>query len=67
MDTNTQPKKPTPEQYGWHDGSIEEPQGWEIEGGEEAYYEALKRYEFMIENDLCEEDMINDNKIPNEI
>lgn len=39
--------KPTKEQYGWveQSGFDEEPSGWVIEGGEEAYEEALKQYE----------------------
>lgn len=68
MDTNTQPKKPTPEQYGYcSDNTPEGESGWMLEGGEEAFDEAMKRYNFMIENDLCEEDMVNDIKYPTEI
>lgn len=43
----TENEKPTPEKYGWHNRtSFDEPEGgWQIEGGEEAYYEALKEWE----------------------
>jgi len=39
--------KPTPEKYGWHEqsGFDDEPSGWIYEGGEEAYYKALKEWE----------------------
>jgi hypothetical protein len=37
--------KPKKEKYGWQDGGIYEDTGWIIEGGEEAYYEALKKWE----------------------
>jgi len=39
-------KKPTMEKYGWQNStSFEEESGWMYEGGEDAYYEALKIYE----------------------
>ena len=40
-------EKPTMEKYGWHtqSGFDDEPSGWMYEGGEEAYYEALKKWE----------------------
>lgn len=38
-------KKPTKEQYGWHAGFDDEPSGWMFEGGEEAYYDALKQWD----------------------
>lgn len=39
-------EKPTPEKYGWHNqqGFDDDPSGWMFEGGEEAYYEALKEW-----------------------
>ena len=39
-------EKPLPAKYGWHEqiGFDDEPSGWTIEGGEEAYYEALAKY-----------------------
>jgi hypothetical protein len=39
-------EKPTMQIYGWHEqcGFDDEPSGWMIEGGEEAYYEALKKW-----------------------
>lgn len=39
--------KPDMEKYGWHNqnGFYDESSGWMIEGGEEAYYEALKKWE----------------------
>ena len=39
-------EKPTMEKYGWHTkcGFDDEPSGWMHEGGEEAYYEALKKW-----------------------
>jgi hypothetical protein len=43
-------EKPKKENYGWQDGGIEEDTGWLIEGGEEAYYEALKEYELITNN-----------------
>jgi len=60
MDTNKENKKqcaiqnvitsteaPKMEKYGWHRqcGFDDEPTGWLIEGGEEAYYEALTKWE----------------------
>ena len=41
-------EKPNKEKYGWHnqDGFDDEPTGWLIEGGEEAYFEALKRWQY---------------------
>lgn len=40
-------KKPSKEAYGWEDSSgfDQEPGGWLIEGGEEAYEEVLKLWE----------------------
>lgn len=39
-------KKPTPEMYGYQNSnSFDEESGWMFEGGEEAYYEALKKWE----------------------
>jgi hypothetical protein len=40
-------EKPTMEKYGWHtqNGFDDEPSGWMFEGGEDAYYEALKQWE----------------------
>jgi hypothetical protein len=40
-------KKPTMEKYGYHSrsGFDDLPSGWMFEGGEEAYYEALKKWE----------------------
>jgi hypothetical protein len=39
--------KPTKEKYGWHEkvGFDEEASGWMYEGGEEAYYEAMAKWE----------------------
>lgn len=39
--------KPNPEKYGWHEqqGFDDEPSGWMLEGGEDAYYKALKEWE----------------------
>jgi hypothetical protein len=39
--------KPNPEKYGWHEqqGFEDEPSGWMLEGGEDAYYKALKEWE----------------------
>lgn len=62
--------KPDPRKYGYipstsfDDGGET---GWCVEGGEEAYYEALKRYESMEANGLCEQDMINDITLPQEL
>lgn len=38
-------EKPTPYQFGYQDGGYDEESGWMIEGGEEAYDEALKEWE----------------------
>ena len=61
-------EKPNKEKYGWYTqcGFDDEPTGWLIEGGEEAYEEAMKRWQFMQDNGLGEEDMINDITLPNE-
>jgi len=39
-------EEPTPEQFGWHNqnGFDDEPIGWMFEGGEDAYYEAVKKW-----------------------
>lgn len=52
------PQKPQPEQFGWHNNSgfDDEPSGWMYEGGEEAYLEALKKYQ-----DLESTNIILDN------
>ena len=65
----TIPIKPTPEQFGYHSKNTfdGDRSGWQFEGGEEAYNEELERYEFMIKNGLCEEDMIKDTQLPDEI
>jgi hypothetical protein len=61
--------KPTKEQFGWIEstGFDSEPSGFAFEGGEEAYYEALRIWNFMEENGLGEEDMINDITYPHEL
>ena len=43
---DTKPKK---EDYGWHtqSGFDNEPSGWTIEGGEEAYAEALEKWQLV--------------------
>ena len=39
-------EKPTMEKYGWQNStSFDEESGWMYEGGEDAYYEALKQWE----------------------
>lgn len=40
-------EKPKKEHYGWHEneGPHDEPSGWLLEGGEEAYLEALNEWE----------------------
>lgn len=42
-------EKPNKEKYGWHnqDSFDDLPSGWMLEGGEEAYFEALKEWQFM--------------------
>ena len=47
LNKNKNMEKPDKKLYGWHDqeGFDDEPSGWMIEGGEEAYYEALKKWE----------------------
>lgn len=41
------PEKPKQEKYGWHnqDSFDDLPSGWQIEGGEEAFYEAIQEWE----------------------
>lgn len=41
--------KPKKEDYGWHtqSGFDNEPSGWQIEGGEEAYAEALEKWQLV--------------------
>jgi hypothetical protein len=43
------PNDPIQEKYGWINGGLEEQSGWSIEGGEEAYFEALRTYPLAIE------------------
>ena len=45
-DVSNSTAKPTPEEYGWHNQQNfdDEPSGWVFEGGEEAYYKALKEW-----------------------
>ena len=38
-------EKPSPEKYGWEEPIFGEPGGWVLEGGEEAYYKALREWE----------------------
>jgi hypothetical protein len=38
-------KYPKKEDYGYQDGGLYEDTGWLIEGGEEAYEQAVKEYE----------------------
>lgn len=46
-------KKPIPEDYGYYNAtSFEEESGWMIEGGEEAYYEALSEWEKQNEKEI---------------
>ena len=40
-------KKPKKEDYGWQEGGIWDETGWLLEGGEDAYLEALSRWEAM--------------------
>lgn len=62
-------KKPDKEMYGWNDCHTfdGELSGWMFEGGEDAYYIALKKWQFMQDNGLGEEDMINDITYPHEL
>ena len=55
-------EKPKKQNFGWIDsvGFDSEPSGFVFEGGEEAYEEAMKRWQFMEDNGLGEEDMVND-------
>jgi hypothetical protein len=48
VSNSTELEKPTMEKYGWNNStSFEEESGWMYEGGEDAYYEALKKWEAM--------------------
>ena len=38
-------QKPKPQDYGYQDGGIYEESGWMLEGGEEAYLEALAKWQ----------------------
>jgi len=43
---NKEGEKPNMEKYGWQSSnSFEEESGWMFEGGEDAYYKALKKWE----------------------
>jgi hypothetical protein len=60
--------KPTPEQFGWEDqqGPFDEPSGWKIEGGEEAYEEALRAWEEQMELiKITEQNYLEGQKIRN--
>jgi len=61
-------EKPTKEKFGFieNSGFDSEPSGFVYEGGEEAYEAAMKRWKFMQDNGLGEEDMINNVTYPNE-
>lgn len=45
-------KEPNKEKYGWHTQSSfdDEPTGWLLEGGEEAYEDAMELYRSYIKN-----------------
>jgi hypothetical protein len=62
-------EKPTMEKYGWHtqSGFDDEPSGWMYEGGEEAYYEALKKWEEQQQYFIQMEEKTNLDKIPSDI
>jgi hypothetical protein len=47
MNSKIKKEKPEMEKYGFHSqsGFDDLPSGWMIEGGEDAYYEALKNWE----------------------
>ena len=62
-------EKPIKEKYGWVDstGFDSEPSGFVLEGGEEAYEEAINLWESMQNNGLGDEDMVNDITYPHEI
>ena len=47
---NKIPEEPKRETYGYQDGGVEEESGWLIEGGEDAYYEALEAFNKQIES-----------------
>ena len=45
VSNSTELEKPTIERYGWNNStSFEEESGWMYEGGEDAYFEALKKW-----------------------
>lgn len=58
-------EKPKKENYGWHERRSfdDEPSGWQIEGGEEAYYEAIDKWESMQANGLSDKNTVNDDPI----
>ena len=62
-------EKPIKEKYGYVEstGFDSEPSGFMLEGGEEAYEKAMKRWQIMQDNGLGEEDMINDITYPHEL
>lgn len=61
-------EKPSMEKYGYQSStSFDEESGWMFEGGEDAYYEALRIWNIMKENGLGDEDMINDITYPHEL
>lgn len=45
--------KPKPEDYGYQEAnSFDDESGWMIEGGEEAYFEALRKWEAAQDTDF---------------
>jgi hypothetical protein len=50
-------KKPIKEDFGWENanGFENEPSGFVLEGGEEAFEEAMQKWQFMQDNGLCDE------------
>ena len=56
-------EKPNKKDYGYDESTSfdNEPAGWCIEGGEEEYEKAMELWEFMEDNKLGDEDMVNDN------
>lgn len=48
-------QKPKPEDYGYQPATLEDEGGWCIEGGEEAYYNAVRNYEAALKNRIIQD------------
>ena len=56
-------KKPNPKDYGY-ENNIGEPSGWNAEGGEDAYYDAIELYDKTHGYSYCQSEIEEDGKCP---